>query len=154
MGFGMTQSLGYTTGPVFADTPDDMEAFYSIYPAVKHTHLLLIAVSVTLLLVRFVLKERQSPLMARKWLKITPHIVDTFLLLSGLLLCVLIKQYPFVDTWLTEKILAVVAYILLAFMAMRSDRNRLFRVFALIGALGWIVYAAKLAHFKQAVLIG
>ncbi|MGI2258941.1 SirB2 family protein [Shewanella sp. GXUN23E] len=131
-----------------------MDAFYSLYPVVKHTHLFLIGISVTLLLVRFFLKERQSALMQRKWLKITPHVIDTFLLLSGLLLCVLIKQYPFVDNWLTEKILAVFAYILLAFMAMRSDRNRLFRVFALLGALGWIVYAAKLAHFKQAVLIG
>ncbi|MCF1439942.1 MAG: SirB2 family protein [Shewanella sp.] len=131
-----------------------MDTFYSLYPAVKHTHLLLIGISVTLLLVRFFLKERQSPLMTRKWLKITPHVIDTFLLLSGLLLCVLIKQYPLMDPWLTEKIMAVFAYILLAFMAMRSDRNRLFRGFALIGALGWIVYAGKLAHFKQAVLIG
>ena len=80
--------------------------------------------------------------------------VDTFLLLSGVLLCFLIKQYPLEDPWLTEKICAVAAYILLGMMAMRSDRGKLLRIFAFIGALGWVVYAAKLAHFKQAVLIG
>ena len=66
----------------------------------------------------------------------------------------MIKQYPFVDPWMTEKIGAVVAYILLGVMALKSNRNLIFRIFAFLGALGWVVYAAKLAHFKQAVILG
>ena len=55
---------------------------------------------------------------------------------------------------MTEKIGAVVAYILLATIALKANRNKLFKVFAALGALGWVVYAAKLAVFKQAVLLG
>ncbi|AXQ13275.1 MULTISPECIES: SirB2 family protein [Shewanella] len=131
-----------------------METFYSLYPAVKHLHMTLIAVSVLLFIVRFVLKLRQSAIMDKKLLKVGPHVIDTFLLLSGLTLCFMIKQYPFVDPWMTEKIGAVVAYILLGVMALKSNRNLIFRIFAFLGALGWVVYAAKLAHFKQAVILG
>ncbi|BDM65628.1 SirB family protein [Shewanella sp. NFH-SH190041] len=131
-----------------------MDTFYSLYPAVKHTHLLLIAVSVLFFIVRFVLQMRRSAVMEKKFLKVAPHVIDTFLLLSGVLLCFMINQYPFVDPWLTEKIGAVAAYILLGVMAMQQDRGKLFRIFAFVGALGWLMYAAKLAHFKQAVLIG
>ncbi|AZQ11445.1 MULTISPECIES: SirB2 family protein [Shewanella] len=130
-----------------------METINSLYPFVKHLHLTLIAVSVLFFVVRFVLKLKESALLEKKLLKIAPHIIDTFLLLSGLSLCFLIKQYPFVDPWLTEKILAVVAYILLAFMAMKSNRNKFFRFFAFLGAIAWVVYAAKMAVIKQAIML-
>lgn len=131
-----------------------METFYSLYPAVKHLHFTFIALSVLLLSVRFVLHLRQSALMEKKLLKIAPHVIDTFLLLSGLTLCFMIQQFPFVDPWMTEKIGAVVAYIVLGAIAIKANRNKLFKVFAYLGAIGWLVYAAKLAHFKQAVLLG
>ena len=131
-----------------------METFYSLYPAVKHLHFTFIALSVLLLTVRFVLHLRQSALMEQKLLKIAPHVIDTFLLLSGLTLCFMIQQFPFVDPWMTEKIGAVVAYIVLGAIAIKANRNKLFKVFAYLGAIGWLVYAAKLAHFKQAVLLG
>lgn len=131
-----------------------METFYSLYPAVKHLHFTFIALSVLLLTVRFVLHLRQSALMEKKLLKIAPHVIDTFLLLSGLTLCFMIQQFPFVEPWMTEKIGAVVAYIVLGAIAIKANRNKLFKVFAYLGAIGWLVYAAKLAHFKQAVLLG
>ena len=55
---------------------------------------------------------------------------------------------------MTEKIICVVAYIVLGIMALKSNRNKLFKFFAFIGAIGWLVLAAKLAHFKQVVLMG
>ena len=131
-----------------------METFYSLYPGFKHTHMTFVALSVLFFVVRFTLHLRQSPIMDKKFVKIAPHVIDTFLLLSGLILCFSIKQYPFVDPWMTEKIGAVVAYILLATIALKANRNKLFKVFAALGALGWVVYAAKLAVFKQAVLLG
>lgn len=131
-----------------------METLNSLYPAIKHIHLTFIAASVLFFLVRFVLHMRQSPIMEKKLVKIAPHVIDTFLLLSGLLLCFIIMQYPFVDAWLTEKFTAVVAYIILATIAMKAQRGKLFKVFAALGALSWVVYAAKLAVFKQAVLMG
>jgi uncharacterized membrane protein SirB2 len=80
-------------------------------------------------------------------------VIDTFLLLSGLALCFIIQQFPFVDPWLTEKIIAVAAYIALGIMAFKADRSKLFRFFAFIGAIGWVVFAAKIAVFKQVALM-
>ncbi|MBB1438103.1 SirB2 family protein [Shewanella sp. SG41-4] len=131
-----------------------METFYSLYPAVKHTHMMLVGMSVIFFIVRFVLHLRQSPIMEKKFVKVAPHVIDTFLLLSGLTLCFMIKQYPFVDPWMTEKIICVVAYIALGIMALKSNRNKLFKFFAFFGAIGWVVLAAKLAHFKQVVFMG
>lgn len=130
-----------------------MESINNLYPVFKHLHLTLVAISVIFFVVRFVLKLKESALLQKKVMRIAPHIIDTCLLLSGLLMCFLIKQYPFVDPWLTEKILSVVAYILLAIMAMKSNRNKFFRFFAFLGAIAWVVYAAKIAVFKQAIML-
>ncbi len=131
-----------------------METLNSLYPAIKHVHLTFIAASVLFFLVRFVLHLRQSPIMEKKLVKIAPHVIDTFLLLSGLTLCFIIKQYPISDPWLTEKLGAVIAYIVLATIALKVNRGKLFKVFAALGALSWVVYAAKIAVFKQAIIIG
>jgi uncharacterized membrane protein SirB2 len=55
---------------------------------------------------------------------------------------------------MTEKFLAVLAYIGLGVMALKGDRNKFFKIFAFLGAIGWLVLAARLAHFKQVVLMG
>ncbi len=125
----------------------------SLYPAVKHIHLLLIALSVIFFTVRFVFHLRGSAVLEKKFVKIAPHVIDTFLLLSGLALCFIINQFPFVDTWLTEKIGAVFAYIVLAMIAMKADRGKMFKIFAYIGAICWLIYAARIAVFKQPIMI-
>lgn len=124
-----------------------------MYMAFKHTHLLLIALSLSFLLLRFVLAWRQSPWLQQKFVKIAPHVVDTLLLLSAVGLMVQIQQYPFSTPWLTEKLLAVLAYIGLGVMAFKG-RNQLLRSFALVGALGWLVVIFKIAISKQPVLFG
>lgn len=91
--------------------------------------------------------------MDKKFVKIAPHVIDTLLVLSGLTLCFIIKQYPFQDAWLTEKIGALLAYIFLATIALKANRNKLFKVFAALGAIAWIAYAGKVAMFKQAILL-
>ncbi|MCG9697396.1 SirB2 family protein [Shewanella sp. Isolate11] len=126
----------------------------SLYPAIKHIHMTFIALSVLFFIVRFALHLKQSPIMDKKIVKVAPHIIDTLLLLSGLTLCFIIKQYPFQDAWLTEKIGAVVAYIFLATIALKANRPKLFKVFAALGALAWIVYAGKIAMVKQAIIMG
>ncbi|QDF67914.1 invasion protein [Shewanella sp. SNU WT4] len=130
-----------------------MQAFYDLYPATKHLHLLLIALSVLFFVVRFGLHMADSKQLDKKFFKIAPHVIDTFLLLSGVILCFMIKQYPLEAPWLTEKLMAVAAYILLAYMAIKSNRNRVFKIFAFLGAIGWLMFAAKLAVLKTTVLV-
>lgn len=131
-----------------------MELLSSFYPVIKHFHFTSITISVLFFMIRFVLQWQQSPLMDKKIVKKAPYVVDAILLFSGLVLCIAIRQYPFIDSWVTEKLLAVGAYIFLTIIAMRTDKGRLFKIFAAVGALSWVYYAAKIAITKHALIIG
>jgi len=124
-----------------------------MYLAFKHTHLMLVGISVALLLFRFVLAWRDSPLLQTKLLKIVPHVVDTLLLLSAVALMLTIQQYPFVTPWLTDKLIGLLAYIALGVMALKG-RTKLLRVLGLFGAFGWLMLMAKVAVSKTPVLFG
>jgi uncharacterized membrane protein SirB2 len=123
-----------------------------MYEIVKHAHLTAIALSVVLFLLRFVLSTLQSPLLQKKWLKILPHIVDTVLLVSAATLCVMLKQYPLVDAWVTEKLLALLMYVFMVTLALKLGRNGFMRGVGLVGALSWIAYAGMVAMSKQPIL--
>jgi len=57
-----------------------------------------------------------KPIHQRKWAKMLARIVDTFLLISAIMLCFIIHQAPMFDNWLTEKVFCLIAYIILAYM--------------------------------------
>jgi uncharacterized membrane protein SirB2 len=114
-----------------------------------------VSVSVLLLCFRFVLMLKDSPLRQQKWLKILPHTIDTLLLLSGLYLIHLTRFIPFTPAapWLTEKLICVVVYIALGFVALKYGKNKTVRSFAFVGALGWIAMAGYLAMVKLPIFI-
>jgi uncharacterized membrane protein SirB2 len=124
-----------------------------MYEIVKHTHLTAIALSVLLFLWRFYLLSSQSQMLQKKWLKVLPHLVDTILIISALILCVLLKQYPFVDAWVTEKLLALLMYVFMVTLALRLAKTVLMRTVGVIGAISWIAYAGSVAISKQAHLL-
>ena len=123
-----------------------------MYMMVKHLHLTAVALSLTLFVLRFFWTVRGSQMMSKKWVKIVPHVIDTVLLLSALTLCVLISQYPFVNAWLTEKVLGVVLYILMGFWTLKWARTTPLKALGFVGALAWLVFVAKVAVFKQPLL--
>ena len=124
-----------------------------MYPLIKHLHLTFVALSIVLLLLRFFWMMRKSPNFDKKWVKVLPHVVDTMLLLSAAALCVTIAQYPFVNDWLTEKFIAVIAYIIMGFMCFKG-RTKALKFVALAGAIGWSVLIGRLAITKTPVFIG
>lgn len=127
-----------------------------MYEGLKHFHLLTIAISATLLSVRFALMMANSKLLENKFLKVFPHINDTFLLLSGIYLIVITGFIPFTPAapWLTEKLTCVLAYIALGFFALKLGRNKLLRTFSFFGALGWLAMAGKVAVTKTPMFFG
>lgn len=124
-----------------------------MYMALKHSHMLFIALSVSFLAVRFLLSLKAPALLQKKFFKITPHIVDSFLLLTAIGLMVTIQQYPFQTPWLTDKVFGLFAYIGLAVMALKG-RTLLIRWLAFFGALSWLVLVARVAITKTPVLFG
>lgn len=126
-----------------------------MYVALKHIHLVTIALSATLLSIRFALMMMNSPKRNHRFLKVFPHIVDTALLLSGVALILLLASFHLqTQPWLTNKITCVLAYIALGFFALKLAKNKLLQIFGFFGALGWLVMAANIAVSKSPTLFG
>ncbi len=93
-----------------------------LYLPLKHAHLSLVAISISLFIIRGALKLSDSKRVMAKWLKVVPHIIDTLLLISGICLALLIHQYPISHHWLTVKIMLLAGYIVLGMKAMKSTQ--------------------------------
>lgn len=110
------------------------------YFELKALHVASVATSIALFVLRAVLGYVAPARLQHAVLRIAPHVVDTVLLASAVLLTLILKQYPFVDGWLTAKVLALVVYVLLGSIAIRRGRTPLVRSVALIGALLAVSY--------------
>jgi uncharacterized membrane protein SirB2 len=123
-----------------------------MYMAYKHFHLLMVVLSVSFLLVRYAMSLKPAAMLQTKFFKIAPHVIDTLLLVSAVLLMITLQQYPFVHAWLTEKFLAVLAYIALGVMAFKG-RTAAIRWICFLGALGWLGLVLRVAMTKQPVFL-
>ncbi|NRA59656.1 MAG: SirB2 family protein [Psychrobium sp.] len=126
----------------------------SMYLPIKHMHLSFVAFSVLFFVVRVALMFANKSIHQKKWAKITSRTVDTLLIITAIMLCIIINQTPFVDNWLTEKVIAVIAYIVLAYIALYKAETVKTKLLTSIGAVGWVLIAGKLAVLKQAMILG
>lgn len=120
-----------------------------MYTAIKHLHVACAVLSGAGFLVRGVLMMRESPLLARRWIRVVPHINDTLLLAAALALTVLTGQYPFVAPWVTAKIFGLIGYILLGSVALKAGRTKRVRIVAWAGALTLLGYIVSVALAKD-----
>ena len=115
------------------------------YLWVKTLHISCVVISISLFLVRGSLQLRALPWRQWRVLRVAPHLVDTVLLSSALWLAWRIGQYPFVNGWLTAKVLALLAYILLGRQALGkktpASQRPVFFAAALL-SVGYIVGVA------------
>jgi len=82
-----------------------------MYLALKHLHITCVVLSGLGFLLRGFWMLQESPRLQGRLPRVAPHVVDTLLLGSALALAFLSGQYPFVQGWLTAKVLALLAYI-------------------------------------------
>lgn len=122
------------------------------YLALKHLHMSFAALSGALFLIRGILMlRRNEPAPRTSLLDRSSHIIDTILLASALTMVVWSAQYPFVVPWLTAKVIAVVAYIVVGAIALRRGKTKGVRAGAFVVALLIFGYILKLALTKQVV---
>lgn len=119
------------------------------YLAVKHLHMTFAALSGMLFLLRGVLMLQDSALLQQRWAKVVPHVIDTVLLASALVMVFWSAQYPFVEGWLTAKVLALIAYILLGTIALKRGKTKQVRLVAFLAALAVFAYIVKVALTRQ-----
>ena len=120
------------------------------YVALKQLHVATVIVSYSLFLLRGVWMLADSPLLARRWVRIVPHVNDTILLAAGIWLATIIGQYPGTVGWLTAKIVALVAYILLGMVAIRRGPTKAVRATAWIAAQLVFFYIVAVALTRDA----
>jgi uncharacterized membrane protein SirB2 len=115
------------------------------YVALKLVHVSCVVLSYTLFVVRGVWMMRDSALWNARWVKIVPHVIDTVPLASAVAMAVMIRQYPFVAPWITAKVLALFAYIMLGAIALKRGKTRCMRVTAWIAAQVVFIYIVTVA---------
>lgn len=119
----------------------------------KHLHMTLAAISVCLFTYRFILTVLESSKLDRKWLKISPHIIDTFLLILGVSLAVQYSINPIEQLWLAEKILALFAYIFTGYYTLKVARNKPMQILGYLGAMGWVMLMVRVAMTRETMFL-
>ncbi|MEN9657420.1 MAG: hypothetical protein RL571_885 [Pseudomonadota bacterium] len=120
------------------------------YLAVKHLHMLCVALSAGLFLLRGGLMLQGSAYLQTKFLRIAPHIIDTLLLLSAIRLAML---YPGPKMWLVAKVCGLLVYIVLGTIALKRGKTKTIRACALVASVLTFAYIIGVA-FSKSVFLG
>jgi uncharacterized membrane protein SirB2 len=119
-----------------------------LYPQIKLVHIAAVLTSGLLFLIRgAAVNAGQGWAMAAP-LRYLSYAIDTILLTAALMLATLIHQYPFVNGWLTTKVLLLVVYIVLGTYALKRGSTRYIRIGCWLAALlvyGFMISVAR-AH--------
>lgn len=121
------------------------------YLALRNLHLLTVAITLALFLLRSYWMLRDSPRLQARWIKIAPHTNDTVLLAAAIGMLVVAEVNPLDQPWLIAKIVGLLAYIGLGTVALKRGKTRAIRIKALIAALGVFAYIVAVALTKQVV---
>lgn len=118
----------------------------------KTLHVTAAVLSISGYILRGMLMLFESPLLRARVLRIVPHVVDTLLLASAIALAVRIHQYPLVHGWLTAKVLALIAYIVVGAIGLHYGRTKRVRALAFGAALLIFAYIVGVALTRQPFL--
>ena len=119
------------------------------YLSLKYLHMGLASLSGGFFLVRGAWMLADSPLLQRRWVRTVPHVIDTALLCTAVALAVWSSQYPLAQSWLTAKVLALIAYIVLGTIALKRGPTRTIRGLAYLAALLVLLYIVGVATSKN-----
>lgn len=114
----------------------------TVYLALKHLHMTTVALSGLLFVVRATGMVMEASWCQKKWLKILPHVNDTFLLASAIGMVIILGN---IQPWMVVKLLALFVYIGLGLLALRFGRTKPVRAMAAVAALltfGFIISVA------------
>lgn len=121
-----------------------------MYEALKHTHMLCAFLSISGFILRSIWAFQGSNLLNHKVSKVLPHINDTILLICAIAMAITIEQYPFVSSWLTAKVLGLIAYIILATYTLKRARNNQHRAVFFVLSIVSFGYIASVARTHNA----
>ena len=115
------------------------------YAAWKLLHQITAALSLAGFVARGLGSFAQAAWVRHRVTRTAPHVVDTLLLLSALVMAWTLRLTPTNAPWLVAKIAGLLLYIALGMLALRPGRPLALRITAWVAALavfGWIVSVA------------
>jgi uncharacterized membrane protein SirB2 len=119
------------------------------YPEIRLVHIAAVLASGALFFLRGVAVQLGAQWAMAAPLRYLSYTIDSVLLTAALMLVTILHQYPFVDAWLTVKILLLVVYIVLGVLALKRGRSPAIRLVSWLGALaifGLIISVARAHH--------
>ena len=116
------------------------------YPEIRWVHICAVIASGSFFALRGagVLAGARWPMWAP--LRYLTYTIDTVLLTAALMLVTILHQYPFVQAWLTVKVLLLVVYIVLGTFALKRARTQQARAIFYIAALAVFLFIASVAR--------
>ncbi|VAW95748.1 hypothetical protein MNBD_GAMMA21-1537 [hydrothermal vent metagenome] len=115
---------------------------------IKYIHVICAFLSISGFIYRGILKLTTPEKLSKKWLKITPHIIDTILLASAIYLVFITQQYPTLFNWVSMKIVALIIYIVLGLFALRFCKTRMSIIVSFLLAITVFTYIIFVARTK------
>jgi uncharacterized membrane protein SirB2 len=112
---------------------------------IKLIHVSCAAISITGFFYRGLLKLYSPQRLKARWIRIAPHVIDTALLVSAIVLMIQSSLYPTTQPWLLTKIVMLLVYIALGLYTLRFARSKLQIMSGFILAIlsfGYILAAA------------
>lgn len=104
----------------------------------KSVHVTCAILSFTGFFVRGLWMLLESGALQYKWVRVLPHIVDTVLLTTALLMLYVAHMSVLEHDWLLSKIVALLVYIALGMVALKHGKTKMIR--AVSWCLGLIVF--------------
>lgn len=116
------------------------------YSQIKAVHIAAVIASGILFLLRGAAVQVGVSWAMAAPLRYLSYTIDTVLLTAALMLATILHQFPFVQGWLTAKVLLLVCYVVLGSFALKRGRTRAVRTSCLIAALLVYLYIASIAR--------
>jgi uncharacterized membrane protein SirB2 len=116
---------------------------------IKTIHLSCVFLSFMGFFVRGIWMMRESKCLNLPLVRIAPHIIDTLLLVSAIILVVQMRISPLEHPWLMAKIIALLMYIGIGTVALKRGRSKQVRVYAWLLGLATFMYIVAVAFTKS-----
>ena len=112
------------------------------YVLFKHLHMTAAGLSILFFVIRAYWSVTESTRLRGRFVKIAPHIIDTILLVAGVILASMIgPEQP----WIMAKVVALVLYIVVGTFAIKRGKTPQIRATAAVLAVAIFVYIVGVA---------
>lgn len=112
------------------------------YFAIKHLHVTSAVLSILFFIIRAYWSVSGSALLQGRVVKILPHVIDTVLLVCGVILAIIVGPW---QVWIWAKIVALVLYIGVGMIAIKRGKTPRSRAVAALIAIAIFFYIVGVA---------